>query len=113
MKKKFLIALATLAVGAHASADFEKLGACSGLYEAGGDMARWRAVQDIAKEMGMQQSTTEAAYDAGWWFGVARGDWQTLYLSFVSDYGEGQAESWRQSAISDNDCESIGAEPVE
>ena len=113
MTKQWLFALATLSVGAHASADFEKLGACSGLYEASGNTARWRAVQDIAKEMGRQRNTTEAAYDAGWWFGVARGDWKALYVSFVTDYGEDQAESWRQSAISDNDCESIGAEPVE
>ena len=58
-------------------------------------------------------AATEAAYDAGWWFGVARGDWKALYLSFVSDYGEEQAESWRQSAISDNGCESIGDSPAE
>jgi hypothetical protein len=83
------------------------------LYEAGGEMARWRAVQSVAQEMGQQQNTTEAAYDAGWWFGVARGDWKALYLSFVSDYGEEQAESWRQSAISDNGCESIGDSPAE
>jgi len=113
MTKQWLIALGTLALGAPAAADFEKLGACSGLYEAGGEMARWRAVQSVAQEMGQQQNTTEAAYDAGWWFGVARGDWKALYLSFVSDYGEEQAESWRQSAISDNGCESIGDSPAE
>ena len=113
MTKQLLIVLGTLALGAHAAADFEKLGACSGLYEAGGEMARWRAVQSVAQEMGQQQNTTEAAYDAGWWFGVARGDWKALYLSFVSDYGEEQAESWRQSAISDNGCESIGDSPAE
>ncbi len=108
MTKQWLIALGILSLGAHAEADFEKLGACSGLYEAGGNMARSRAVQGIGKETGQQQNTTAEAYDAGWWYGMARGDWQELHATFVDDYGEEQAENWRQSAISDNGCELIG-----
>ena len=108
MTKHWIIALGILSLEAQAEADFETLGACSGLYEAGGNMARWRAVQGTAEALGQQQQTIEAAYDAGWWFGMARGDWKELYATFADDYGKEQAESWRQSAISDHGCELIG-----
>ena len=110
MTKHWIIALGILSLEAQAEADFETLGACSGLYEAGGNMARWRAVQGIAEALGRQQQTIEDAYDAGWWFGMARGDWKELYVSFVNDYGAEQAENWRLSAIADNGCETISRE---
>ena len=107
MNTRLLAAVAAVSLTVYAEEDFEKLGACSGLYEVGGDMARWRAVQNVAKESGQKQTTTADAYDAGWWFGMARGDWRELYVSFVADYGAEQAESWRLSAITDNGCETI------
>ena len=55
MTKHWIIALGILSLEAQAEADFETLGACSGLYEAGGNMARWRAVQGIAEALGRQQ----------------------------------------------------------
>ena len=108
MIKHWIIALGILSFEAQAKADFETLGACSGLYEAGDNMARWRAVQGIAEALGRQQQTIEAAYDAGWWFGMARGDWKELYATFTDDYGKEQAENWRQSAILGHGCELIG-----
>ena len=110
MKKRLLTAMAVVTLGAHAENDFEQLGAFSGLYEAGGEMTRWRAVQSVAQETGQQQNTAAKAYDAGWWFGMARGDWKELYVSFVNDYGAEQAENWRLSAIADNGCETISRE---
>ena len=108
MIKHWIIALGILSLEAQAKADFETLGACSGLYEAGDNMARWRAVQGIAEALGRQQQTIEEAYDAGWWFGMARGDWKELYATFTDDYGKEQAENWRQSAILGHGCELIG-----
>ena len=59
MTKHWIIAFGILSLEAQAEADFETLGACSGLYEAGGNMARWRAVQGIAEALGRQQEKSK------------------------------------------------------